>query len=871
MKKIVKIRRERLTKILLVIMLMVMAFGSLSRTVSAESWAGSGTELSPYLISNATELAKIGIELENGENFDNTYFRMTNDIDLDVAPYNTGEGWEPIGTIDHPFTGVFDGNGFAIKNIMINRSSILYVGLFGYSENSKIMNLGIESGSIKGGGNHTTFSNVGSLVGVIKKGEIINCYNKASVTSDDTAIKVNVGGISGDNKGGFIINCYNAGTVSAPKGGDAIVGGITGSNQGTSSQEGGTISNCFNMGNISNSSGPYIGGISGRNMGTFSSITDCYNTGVLYGSTYFGGIVGQNVNAKITNCYNNAKIELSVPTSQYVGGVIGTVSGPTATISNCYFNKDNYTGPAIGQFNLQASTDNATNVIGMTTEEMLNGDMTLSNEFLRNEPDMNNRYYPELKVFAQSSSNIINTASKLSVVVEKLDITVTFPTNLTATYGQTLADVSLSSGVGNGTFSWKAVNSTSVGNAGDNQFTVLFTPTEPKYKSLTQNVTISVSKATQTAPNAPTITSKTSTSITLNAIVGAEYSINGTDWQDNLEFNNLTPNTEYTFYARLKEISNYFASPSSLESAIIKTDALVYEDADYTAVDTALAKIPTDLSVYTDETVTALNNAKNAVVLGKNITEQATVTGYATAIEDAITALVYKDADYTAVDAALAKIPTDLSVYTDETVTALNNAKNAVVLGKNITEQVTVTGYATAIQDAIDALVLEVIDITDNNTKIKISANAGVIPANSELIVKVITTGSDFNKATLALKDISGKFMLYDISIMSDGVKVDINENVTVSILIPTDYDKAKLAIYYIDEKGKSFEIESKVEGDYLVFSTTHFGNYAIVDTSVSAPNTGDTTVILSFLVMNLFAMANIILLNERKKYELRK
>ena len=806
MKKIVKIRRERLTKILLVIMLMVMAFGSLSRTVSAESWAGSGTELSPYLISNATELAKIGIELENGENFDNTYFRMTNDIDLDVAPYNTGEGWEPIGTIDHPFTGVFDGNGFAIKNIMINRSSILYVGLFGYSENSKIMNLGIESGSIKGGGNHTTFSNVGSLVGVIKKGEIINCYNKASVTSDDTAIKVNVGGISGDNKGGFIINCYNAGTVSAPKGGDAIVGGITGSNQGTSSQEGGTISNCFNMGNISNSSGPYIGGISGRNMGTFSSITDCYNTGVLYGSTYFGGIVGQNVSAKITNCYNNANIELSVPTSQYVGGVIGTVSGPTATISNCYFNKDNYTGPAIGQFNLQASTDNATNVIGMTTEEMLNGDMTLSNEFLRNEPDMNNRYYPELKVFAQSSSNIINTASKLSVVVEKLDITVTFPTNLTATYGQTLADVSLSSGVGNGTFSWKAVNSTSVGNAGDNQFTVLFTPTEPKYKSLTQNVTISVSKATQTAPNAPTITSKTSTSITLNAIVGAEYSINGTDWRDSLEFNNLTPNTEYTFYARLKEISNYFASPSSLESAIIKTDALVYEDADYTAVDTALAKIPTDLSVYTDETVTALNNAKNAVVLGKNITEQATVTGYATAIED-----------------------------------------------------------------AIDALVLEVIDITDNNTKIKISANAGVIPANSELIVKVITTGSDFNKATLALKDISGKFMLYDISIMSDGVKVDINENVTVSILIPTDYDKAKLAIYYIDEKGKSFEIESKVEGDYLVFSTTHFGNYAIVDTSVSAPNTGDTTVILSFLVMNLFAMANIILLNERKKYELRK
>lgn len=65
---------------------------------------------------------------------------------------------------------------------------------------------------------------------------------------------------------------------------------------------------------------------------------------------------------------------------------------------------------------------------------------------------------------------------------------------------------------------------------------------------------------------------------------------------------------------------------------------------------------------------------------------------------------IYKTADYTAVDAAIAKIPADLSVYTDESVAALNAAKNAVVRGKDITEQTTVDGYAQAILAAIDEL-----------------------------------------------------------------------------------------------------------------------------------------------------------------------
>lgn len=191
------------------------------------------------------------------------------------------------------------------------------------------------------------------------------------------------------------------------------------------------------------------------------------------------------------------------------------------------------------------------------------------------------------------------------------------------------------------------------------------------------------------------------------------------------------------------------------------------ELSDYSKVDTAIAQIPSDLSVYTDSTVQALNDAKNAVVRDKNITEQTivdgyataignaikalkyrgadyskvdaaiektnalnkdeyknfsaveaaiiavvrdkniteqtTVDGYATAIENAIAALEYKDADYSAVDEAISKANAlNKDEYKD--FSAVETAINAVVRDKNITEQVEVDTMAKAINDAVSAL-----------------------------------------------------------------------------------------------------------------------------------------------------------------------
>lgn len=141
-------------------------------------------------------------------------------------------------------------------------------------------------------------------------------------------------------------------------------------------------------------------------------------------------------------------------------------------------------------------------------------------------------------------------------------------------------------------------------------------------------------------------------------------------------------------------------------------NGLEYLGADYTAVSTAIADIPADLSVYTDETAQAVRDAKDAVDWTKNKTEQSVVDAYARAVEDAVGKLVFKPADYTAVDAAIAKVPEDLAVYTDETVCVLNAAVNDVVRGKDMSERKLVDNYAKAIEAAINALAYRSADYT---------------------------------------------------------------------------------------------------------------------------------------------------------------
>lgn len=125
--------------------------------------------------------------------------------------------------------------------------------------------------------------------------------------------------------------------------------------------------------------------------------------------------------------------------------------------------------------------------------------------------------------------------------------------------------------------------------------------------------------------------------------------------------------------------------------------------ADYTAVNDAIASAEAiDGSLYANygDVEAAINNVDRS----KSKMQQADVDAMAQAIENVITALQYKDADYAKVDEAIAKANAlNRDAYTN--FTAVEAAINAVVRDKNITEQNEVDAMAKAIEDAMAALV----------------------------------------------------------------------------------------------------------------------------------------------------------------------
>ena len=134
------------------------------------------------------------------------------------------------------------------------------------------------------------------------------------------------------------------------------------------------------------------------------------------------------------------------------------------------------------------------------------------------------------------------------------------------------------------------------------------------------------------------------------------------------------------------------------------------KSADYTKVDEAIKKANA-LKKDNYKDFTAVETAVKSVVRGKSITEQSEVDAMAKAIEDAIAALQYKDADYIKVDEAIAKANAlNKDDYKD--FSAVEAAINAVVRDKNITEQSEVDAMAKAIEDAIAALQYKGADYT---------------------------------------------------------------------------------------------------------------------------------------------------------------
>lgn len=231
---------------------------------------GSGTEKDPYLISNAKELRKAAellSEKETRQDYAQSHFRLTADIDLD------GKKWTPI----FGFEGVFDGNNHTITGLNIKYSKkissytgseAIRFGLFGMLRNATVRNLTISDSNISVTLDSGT---VGTLAGNAHDTVIENCHVTDSVT---VSAAYHAGGLIGSASDGQIIGCTNAAAVTST---DANAGGIA-----TMCD---SIQDCSNSGAITASDD--AGGITAT---LNSSATNCENTGEIKAREYAGGI-----------------------------------------------------------------------------------------------------------------------------------------------------------------------------------------------------------------------------------------------------------------------------------------------------------------------------------------------------------------------------------------------------------------------------------------------------------------------------------------------------------------------------------------------------------------------------------------------------
>lgn len=331
------------------------------------------------VISSAQDLNKI-------RSVPNGYFKLSADIDM--SEYSNGEGWEPISN----FTGVFDGRGYTISNLKINRSTKSYVGLFGeVAGTATITNLKLENPSVVGGqytgalagycsgalsyihvtnGDISGRNTTGGLVGAYGVEKIANCTVEANVNGDKE-----VGGVIGALFSGTVERISSNGNVTAIDGGGGLIG-LARVSEATYIHEVAVHTAVNGKNNL----GGLIGEIemtSSKNL----EIIDSYAKGSIQtGETNIGGIVGyvytaQAPNIVLKNIYSDISVVIKGETS---GGFIGysAVGGSTGqTVENCYWVK------AINPGEVLESIGKSSSGTSMTFDPKTSAQMMIIREF----------------------------------------------------------------------------------------------------------------------------------------------------------------------------------------------------------------------------------------------------------------------------------------------------------------------------------------------------------------------------------------------------------------------------------------------------------------------------------------------------------
>ena len=588
---------------------------------------GTGTAEDPYQIANGAELAYLASSVNNGETYEAKNFVLMANIDLN------GLSWTPIansfsdallgGSDYRIFAGNFDGKGYTISNVSIGSETAPLeadvFGLFGATA-GKISNLNLDTVSIHG---IAKIASIGAVVGFAgglvgsSGGSIENCHVTGlamdmSAPSNVYAAAYWVGGLVGALDGAQLINeCSVSGSITE-KAGKGSIGGLIGE-LGKAAKI--TYSRSDVTVNVKADSrgGANVGGFIGKGNGKTDAetiIRNCYATGNVTGGAYTGGFAGGLWGLNIKNCYASGNVSQAAAAMASFVGTDASDSNYYGSITNC-FTTGIVTGSSPFRYAF-AEQSSATK-----RSEITNCYFAVENLGIKNQNE---------SATAKSQDEMKTEAFAAAL------------------------------NMGDNSNGWSFVNGQ-----------VLCGAEPADYRA--------VEAAMAAIPTDLTVYTDESVAALNTAVDGV---VRG---------------------KALASQANVNAMAQAIDNAITN---LKYKGANYTKVDAAIDKANA-LKKEDYKDFSGVEAAMNAVVRNKNITDQSEVDAMAQDIENAITALQYKDADYTKVDAAIAKANA-LNKDNYKDFTAVEAAVNAVTRGKNITEQTEVDTMAKAIEDAITAL-----------------------------------------------------------------------------------------------------------------------------------------------------------------------
>ena len=454
-----------------------------------------------------------------------------------------------------------------------------------------------------------------------------------------------------------ITNCWTSGSIYSGTKIEKNIGGIVGV-----TMQGCTISGCYSTatltGNFTNSEGYYtepnpadwpcdtIGGIVGARFDGDLTVTDCWFDGKIVVNSLqaaVGGIVGYADVATVNNCMVTTT-DMGVDNDGNTCWVAYALGG---TVENCYWPNDTKYGPS------PLAYGEGTAVTDFTSADVLAG--------LKNNAGAGVEWVAGIghPTFVWDDDNILADYTAVDAAITSAKA---LDSNLYTNYSA-VED---------------SINSVD------------------RAKSKAQQTEVdAMAKAIEDAVSA--LQYKGADYTKVDAAIAKANALNKDNYKD---FTAVEAAVNAVVHDKnITEQSEVDAMAKAIEDAIA---ALQYKGADYTKVDAAIAKANA-LNKDNYKDFTGVEAAVNAVVRDKNITEQSEVDAMAKAIEDAIAALQYKDADYTKVDAAIAKANAlNKNDYKD--FSSVEAAVKAVVRGKNITEQSEVDKMAKTIEDAIATL-----------------------------------------------------------------------------------------------------------------------------------------------------------------------